>query len=96
MQYFFPLPMPGTGIALSIGQRLSPLFKRRGEVGFMKHWEQQPICLRIVEEGIAIPKYCIWQFNCHRCAFSQWLDNTAVDAGMNSTGIGHSPKMSAK
>ena len=62
----------------------------------MKHHERQAVCLRVVEEDILISKYCIWQFNCHCCGFSQWLDNTAGDAAIIPAGTGYSSSAEIK
>jgi hypothetical protein len=43
----------------------------------MNHNTRRPYCIRAAEEALEIPRLCIREFDCRRCPFDQWLDETA-------------------
>ena len=37
------------------------------------------LCRHILDGTIEMPKLCLRQYDCARCAFDQWLDDTESD-----------------
>ena len=37
------------------------------------------ICLHVLDGTVDMPKLCLRQYNCSRCAFDQWLDDTETE-----------------
>jgi hypothetical protein len=41
-----------------------------------------PTCRHFLDKSVDIPKLCLWPYECARCAFDQWLDETAGANGV--------------
>ena len=40
------------------------------------------LCRHVLDGTIEMPKLCLRQYDCARCAFDQWLDDTETDKGL--------------
>ena len=40
------------------------------------------ICRHVLDGIVDMPKLCLRQYNCSRCAFDQWLDDTESEKGL--------------
>jgi hypothetical protein len=40
------------------------------------------LCRHVLDGTIEMPKLCLRQYDCARCAFDQWLDDTESEKGL--------------